>query len=225
MTKKIIILLLLLTGCCQNNKEYMCQVQPIIIMKNGASSWNDERLKLSQVKAQLIFNKVGLYFDFLQPIYKEDELLYICDSNYNYYQINQMATDIEKQFSKIAVFYVEDLIWSGKNRGGLSTFPWSKGRGIIIASDYFGITLPHELGHYFGLHHPWEDKLPDTTSNGPKDCSTEDKELNIMGYCERRRYGFYATKALTKCQRSEIRKWMNLPPRKNILKERTKPLQ
>lgn len=88
--------------------------------------------------------------------------------------------------NEMTVVYMLPNIFSWE---GYSSAPWEPmNRGIIIHYLADEWTLAHEIGHYFGLLHPFdEDFLDDTPEQKDKFCQNKEHATpnchNIMSYC------------------------------------------
>lgn len=220
MRKYIILSLVFFCGCSTipNQDQWFCHVRPVFVQPSNVDPfWTEEDLKLGQLKAQLAFEPAGLSLKFLEPHVVDDVYLSRCDSVTKILKFVDMSRLYEKK-GELAVFYVGYLNLNGEQMG-ISYAPYGLIRnGIIIAFDTHGEVLPHEIGHYFGLLHPWEDDIEDTTHESEDDCSTFEESVNIMSYCDEMKYGFYSTMALTDGQRNKVRETIKSGVRSRILR-------
>ena len=94
------------------------------------------------------------------------------------------------------IWVVNSIIGAPNNPGvvGYSTFPDSHGQnndGVVIERPYFGSNLinsgvvTHEVGHYLGLYHTFQDGCPNENclTSGDRVCDTPPDELLFNDQC------------------------------------------
>ena len=126
--------------------------------------------------AEEIYKNIGVKF-------------HVSDISFQEYKpsILERFLDAHKTPDILTITYMlpNSFIWEG-----YSAAPWEVlNRGVVIHYLADEWTLAHELGHYFGLLHPWdEDCAKDTPEQTQKFCTGPEFSTpnchNIMNYCE-----------------------------------------
>lgn len=156
--------------------------QPIETMHKGkmvegmwwARTPKDVRRDLDNTEK--IYEKIGVKFHVKEVIFKEmnpNMLDHFIDANVHPGEMT-------------LVYMLPNMFqWDG-----YSSAPWEMvNRGIIIHYLADEWTAAHEIGHYFGLLHPFaEDYVDDTPEQTVKYCTGKEHSTpnchNIMGYCD-----------------------------------------
>jgi len=135
-----------------------------------------EEVKRDLANAEELYKEIGLKFVVTEVAYKE-------------FQTNVLAhfIDANNHPGTLTIVY---MLPNGFRWDGYSSGPWERvTRGIVIHYLADQWTLSHEVGHYFGLMHTFdEDFVGDTAPQTIKFCTGEEFSTtnchNIMNYCD-----------------------------------------
>jgi hypothetical protein len=156
--------------------------QPIQFDNDGeqieAMWWarRSEQVKRDLENTEQIYADIGIKFVVTEVSYRE--------FNPNIMQ-HFIDANIHKGIMTVVYMLPNGFVWDG-----MSSAPWEPiTRGIILHYLADEWTLAHEIGHYFGLKHSFEDDLVDDTPEqeqrycaGPESSTPNCR--NIMNYCD-----------------------------------------
>lgn len=157
--------------------------------------------------AEEIYAEIGVKFHVSEVVYKEMNpaiLEHFIQANFYPYHLT------------IVYMLPNTFAWEG-----YSSAPWEMvNRGIVISYLADEWTLAHEVGHYFGLMHPFdEDFLDDTPSQESKYCAGKKHSTpncgNIMSYCE------HEPKYITPGQAVRFKRFLRANRLHNVVREYT----
>ncbi len=126
-----------------------------------------------------------------EKIYKDLNINFVVDEIiYHRYtgEFKEHIPDALQHVDSLSIYY---MLPNEAPFAGLSSVPWESlfKQGIYLSSGHDKWTLAHELGHYFGLFHTFdEDYIEETAPQKNKRCETKDPDQlpncrNIMNYC------------------------------------------
>lgn len=157
--------------------------------------------------AEKIYEKIGIKFHVAEMSFKE------MDPNFLGYFI-----DANMHPNQMTVIYMlpNSFEWDG-----YSSAPWELvNRGIIVHYLADEWTAAHEIGHYFGLLHPFdEDFVADTPKQTIKYCAGKEHSTpnchNIMNYCN------HEPKHATPDQLERFRRFLRVKRMNHYIREYT----
>ncbi len=163
-----------------DENRYYCRIQPIVITYKGETVWSRISVRSRMNFAKRAFSDVGLEIDVLPERVIEIPKLIVIDKNSDYDTLQKICLSGLKKRQIIMVFTDEVVLPNGEVCGGLTVSPCG---AIAISIASKKTVVAHELGHFIGLRHTWEDSLSDTNCKDRYDCDSIENKCNIMGYC------------------------------------------
>ena len=120
--------------------------------------------KITQSQIETNFTKLNAVFDSICVSFKVCEYRYI--ENFRYDSIDTMKgqwNELINQYhalNKINVFYVDEIVNPSGATGfaSLAHICVMNSGGIVLKKSSSDIVLAHEMGHFFGLNHTWNNK-------------------------------------------------------------------
>lgn len=197
-------------------------IRPIFVFgADGDTPWTLDRLEAMAHYAREVFALANFYID-MKPVehLARPDLRDVNDDN-----VEELCT-LSQQFAEVqgelAVFFVDSFVREGVPYSGLAFFPNNgKGdpwrHGVFVAQRCYDNTLAHELGHAFGLHHPWQDDTSDTQITDPEDCEAPLSYCNVMHICGRSTAPECLGQELTDGQIQQIRSYITQSPRDQVV--------
>lgn len=161
-----------------NQYELIREVEKIPFNPKYQSKFNIRFIYLGKKSYKLTNEKIILLKDRINRTFKESNITFTYDSNiYSYYNdlnidscYNLVDREIDRKTynHKDINFYIVERC--GKTYNGLSSYPISKYNRIFVDLEKIDDgTVEHELGHYFGLLHTFENTIYVNEHNADND--------------------------------------------------------
>lgn len=156
---------------------YLIPVQIQIVRKSDGTT----TANYTNIRKEL--NTLNIHFSGANMIFYECNAVQYIDSDWAYNNISyadraNVANTIGQMYKKpgvLNIFYYNEI----PDACGWAPYPSSSTDWIVMDNDcgVNGTTLPHEMGHFFGLYHTHEDfygleKVSRSTSGGCYNCAT-----------------------------------------------------
>lgn len=164
------------------NTHIVIEGQPVQVEQDGEmleGMWwarNPENVRRDLDNAEKIFEKIGVKFHVSEINFGE--------MNPNFIE-HFIKANINPDVMTIVYMLPNSFSWDG-----YSSAPWEQvNRGIIVHYLADEWTAAHEIGHYFGLLHPFDqDFVDDTPEQTCRYCTGKEHSTpncrNVMNYCD-----------------------------------------